>query len=399
MQIIDSHIHIGLSDFCDVNGINFPQSLCNTYEEALSLMDKFNVERAVTLPVPHRLINTQTSNEYVYEAYMKHPDRFIPFCRIDENLEQNLKNGFKGAKLHMVYENLEIKNIKENLRILEDYCVPLIIHAKFAKKISQIREILKIAPNLNIILAHMGRGNLYTSEQVIENALALKSFPNVYFETSTVGNVQTIVNVGEILSFDRVIFGSDYPFGKNYFGLKYDYISEIRELIEFLTISEAKKFFYNSIINLLCKSDSRNIKIRRAKVEDLTDILNIFEALTDEERKFLALDNKLSLIRRIIRTGRHCYVAVIDGEIVGFMRESGRPEGFSLLEELVTSPAKRNLGIAKSLLFYYHNAFPKSMVTTNAANKTMIHLCKKNGYIAENLYAKRIIHWKREVFT
>ena len=63
--------------------------------------------------------------------------------------------------------------------------------------------------------------------------------------------------------------------------------------------------------------------------------------------KFLALRNKKSLIRQTIRGERHCYVAHINGEIVGFMRESGRPNNYSLLEEIVINPSFRGMGIAK----------------------------------------------------
>ena len=397
MCLVDSHIHVGLPEFCHAPAVEFPQDLCNTIEETITLMDEFDVEKAIVLPIPHRLLDSKRANEYAYEAYQKYPNRLIPFCRIDDCLIQNLQHGFRGCKLHMVYEDIAPRDIKVQLQIIEDFCVPLIVHAKFADKVKQIEDILKLAPNLNIILAHMGRGNLYTGEQVVENALGLKKYPNVYVDTSTVGDFQSIVAVGEILGFDRMLFGSDYPFGKNYFGANYDYGFESRKLRDILTDSEAQRVLHDNTLRLLEKSAPDTLKVRRGKREDLAAILNLFAGLTDGERKFLALDKKLSLIKQTIKKERHCYVALERDRIVGFMRESGRPHGVSLLEEIVTATEERNRGIAKVLLTYYHNAFDKTIAKTNAANKVMIHILQRYGYRAVNPEAPRIIDWERGV--
>ena len=77
------------------------------------------------------------------------------------------------------------------------------------------------------------------------------------------------------------------------------------------------------------------------------------------------------------------------------MRESGRQGGESLLEEIVVSPECRGKGIASSMIKYYHNIFKKTIAKTNAENEKMIHLLNKNGYIALNPEAPRIINWKR----
>ena len=94
MQLIDAHIHIGKHSFCDVENSNFKYDLCATYEEVIELMDMNNIGKAVILPIPHKDFDTEKTNDYVFEAYQKYPDRLIPFCRIDEHLEENLKKGF-----------------------------------------------------------------------------------------------------------------------------------------------------------------------------------------------------------------------------------------------------------------------------------------------------------------
>lgn len=393
MKIIDAHMHIGLHSFCDNENSEFPYDLCSTYDETIKLMDANDVDMAVILPIPHKDFNTEKANSYVFEAYQKYPDRLIPFCRIDEHLEENIRKGFRGVKLHLLYEEVDIKNIKKELQQIEDANIPIIIHAKFANKVKQIEQILKYAPNLNIILAHMGRGHLYTGEQTIDNALALKKYPNVYMDLSTVGDLQSIINVCEILGYDRVIYASDYPFGKTFLGERYRYGDELNALKQNFNHEQSMLIFHENIERLLeLKND---IYVRRAKKTDVESIMKMFNSISSEDQKFLAYGNKASLIRQIVRSERHCYVAMYENRIVGFLRESGRPEGYSLLEEILVLPEYRGKGVATKLMNHYHRAFHKNMAKTNSSNHKMRNMLSKNGYIAENPNAPRIINWVR----
>lgn len=395
MKIIDSHIHLGLQEFCSSPKDNVPFNLCNSAEDTVSLMDRYKIEQAVILPVPHVLFDAKRSNEYIFNAYCDHPTRFIPFCRIDNELEQNLAKGFQGVKLHLLYEGVELKQLKKEFRIVEDAGVPLILHALFKNKVEQVKQILKIAPNITIILAHMGRGHLYTGEQVVENAIGLRAYPNVFMDTSTVGDMRSIINVCEILGYDRVLYGSDYPFGRNVFQeYRYDY--DIEQIQKALSPSQREMIFYGNITGILQRHSSDVMQVRRVKKSDYNAIISLIDELDETDKKYLALANKYSLIRQIIRSERHCYVAVLRGEIIGFLRESGRPEGYSLLEEIIVSTRFRNVGVASTLLRYYHNAFPKNLAKTNAGNHAIIHLLNKNGYTAENPEARRIINWFRD---
>lgn len=398
MKIVDTHIHIGLEEFCTSENSDFRYDLCSKFEEVILMMDENGVDQAVIVPIPHRDFDVKQTNNYVLEAYQTFPNRFIPFCRIDDNLEENVNfQGFKGVKLHLLYEDFEIKNIKKELQIIEDAGVPLLLHAKFKNKVKQVEEILKYAPNLILILAHMGRGHLYTGEQVIENAIGLKEYKNVYMDMSTVGDIQTIINACEIIGYNRVLFASDYPFGKNYYGKDYKYIADIMMLKAALPKEQFDLICYKNAYELFGRNKKDVIRIRRPKQDDVNNIMQMLNDLSDIDKKYLAFNNKSSLIRQTIKTGRHCYIAEIDGNnIVGFLRESGRPNNYSLLEEIVIKNDYRGKGISKMMLEYYHNAFKKNMAKTNAGNKKMIGLLKKYGYAASNPDAPRIINWIRE---
>lgn len=393
MKIIDAHMHIGLPSFCENKNSEFQYDLCSTYDEIIELMDANDIDKAIILPIPHKDFNIEKTNNYVFEAYKKHSDRLIPFCRIDEKLGENIDKGFRGVKLHLLYEEVDIKSIRSELQQIEDANIPIIIHAKYANKVKQIEQILQYAPNINIILAHMGRGHLYTGEQTIDNALALKRYPNVYMDLSTVGDLQSIINVCEILGYERVVFASDYPFGKNCLGKKYRYIDEIDTLKRNLSHEQSELIFHENVERLLnLKND---VYIRRAKKADVESVMGLFNSISKEDQKYLAYSNKASLIRQIIRSERHCYIAVYDNMVVGFMRESGRPQNYSLLEEILVSSEWRGKGVATKMMNYYHRAFHKNMAKTNALNYKMMNMLRKNGYVAENPDAPRINNWVR----
>ena len=394
MNVIDCHVHMGLKEFCLETVSDMPFELYNSMEDTIALLDQHQVDQAVVFPIPHKAFDAKLSNAYIWEAYNKYPSRLIPFCRIDKELEQNLSKGFQGVKLHILYEDLTIKAIKKEIQLIEDAGVPLILHALFKDKVKQVKSLLKIAPNIKLILAHMGRGHLYTGEHVVTNAIGLKSHSNVYMETSTVGDIKAIINVCEILGYDRVVYGSDYPFGRNIFK-DYDYTVDIKHITKVLSPELANQLLFHNITRLLKKDSRECIWVRRTRKADIEEVFTMFAQLCEADKKYLALSSKYSLIRRQIKDGNHCYVALLNGKIVGFLRESGRPNGYSLLEELVVTPEHRNQGVAKSLLRYYHNAFDQNLAKTNATNHIMIRILKKQGYVPLNPDAPKIIHWTR----
>ena len=136
--------------------------------------------------------------------------------------------------------------------------------------------------------------------------------------------------------------------------------------------------------------------LEKVKKTDLEEINQLFNKLSITDRKFLVLDQKLPLIKKNIRDERHCFVSRLNGKIVGFMRESGRPEGFALIEELVVDPNSRNKGVASKMLKEFHSSFPKTLAKTKADNEEVNKILKKNGYKPNNPDAKSVINWVRQ---
>ena len=144
------------------------------------------------------------------------------------------------------------------------------------------------------------------------------------------------------------------------------------------------------------KTNQNTTKLEKIKKSDLEEVNSLFNKLSTEDRKFLVLDQKLPLIKKNIRDERHCFVSRLNGKVVGFIRESGRPNGFTLLEELVVDPDNRNKGIASKMLDDFNSSFPKTLAKTKANNKEINTLLKKKGYTPDNPDAKSVINWSRQ---
>ena len=394
MKIIDSHVHIGLNAFRNSDEKILSYDLENSFEEYYSLFQMSGLSMACILPIPSMEWDSYKSNEYLLKSWELSKGSFLPICRIDKQLGYNLNNGFYGAKLHKVYEKYKKNDLLEYLRLLQLYDKPLIIHAAFKDKPGQVKNILKVAPNLKIILAHMGRGHLYTSEGVIENAQALRDYENIYFETSTVGNSSTIEKVCEIIGSKRMMFGSDYPFGRVYAPNQYKYSDEFNVINNAqITENEKQDIFFNTAYHVFFEAQQRRkIYLTHYQKKYKADIENLFKSLSKQDEDFLAIRNKMSIIRACMRKESHIYAIFYKDEFVGFLRESGRPRGYSLLEELVIYPRFRGKGIASEAVQLFKKLFPLCLAKTNTKNNAMNYILRKNNF--KKISGERILNWK-----
>lgn len=397
IMLIDAHVHLGLNDFCKENTEKFQYDLENKFKDQINFMDRHNIDKAVVLPMPARNYDVTECNNYLLEATSKYPERFIPYCRMDKELQNNIAiNGFYGAKFHMVYEDHSAAKRALYFKLLEYYSVPLIIHAKFADKPSQIRKILELAENIKIIIAHFGRGHIYTDEGVEELLREFAGNENVYFESSTVGKQRAIEVACNIVGSKRVLFGTDYPFGRAWFKKLYLYGDEI-DLVKNAAITSEDKdnIFFGNVLRLCEAADERKKgAVIKPVGNDWEKVLEMLRSLDKDDINYLAIDKKWDIVRRDLKSNRHAYVLYDNEEIVGYFRESGRENGFSMLEEIVIFPRYRGRGYSNKIMDYFVKFFPKSYAKTHSKNHKIIGLLEKYGYLRD-VNGSRIIIWSR----
>ncbi len=222
---IDCHTHIGLRAFLaepiapeKFKRPAFQDPLENTAEHLIARMDANGVEKAVVFGYPLKEIDRVRANAYVLAAHRRYPDRIIPFMLVGDDTEYWLERGACGFKQQDILYEPERFDLKRAYRIMAATGVPMLIHFRAGPGYSvpaQVIAILEDAPELKLIIAHMGRHTPNTGERVEEALCALQTVPNVLFETSTVRDPAVIAHAVEIVGPQRIVFGSDYPFNSH----------------------------------------------------------------------------------------------------------------------------------------------------------------------------------------
>jgi hypothetical protein len=153
-----------------------------------------------------------------------------------EELERIAKMGLKGVKFQSTAQRFHpdeprLFRIYEKMAELK---LPALFHAGDERKhIDPIYapprsfvDVLSSFPELDVILAHLGGYRMW------DQLGAILDFKNVYFDTSATNNElsgSALKRIIELLGFDRVMYGSDFPWfdcRKELNGIKNLHISE-----------------------------------------------------------------------------------------------------------------------------------------------------------------------------
>jgi len=236
MQVIDFHTHLVTPDVLTPALIEFYKT---TNPELLARLDDFRdsrvaveffreqgVKYAVVLAEYAPATTYCLPTERVIE-YCKGQDMLIPFANVNPNLypeparklEEYVKEqGVKGLKLLPSYQFFYLSEARLHplYAKAQELKVPVLIHIgssifrgtrmKYCDPI-QLDDIAIDFPELNIIMAHSGRGFWY------EECFFLSRFhKNIYMEISGLPPKNLLNYFPELdKNSEKVIFGSDWP--------------------------------------------------------------------------------------------------------------------------------------------------------------------------------------------
>ncbi|MCB2173306.1 amidohydrolase family protein [archaeon] len=215
MVVIDGHTHFAGP------GKGLPP---NTIEDFTEIMDYNGIDAVVTC-APYSSIGKDRTydeaNKFLAEV-MKKTNRIIGFVRVNPHLQENAlqsirdckAQGFRGIKFHPRNEAFAINDEHIVFPIAElaaKLDLPILIHTGepdtygFAQP-TPVGDLADYFPDLNLIIGHMGK-------RLYEDAICVaRWFDNIILDTSfrSHKNIERAINrVGA----DRVIYGSDIPFG------------------------------------------------------------------------------------------------------------------------------------------------------------------------------------------
>jgi predicted TIM-barrel fold metal-dependent hydrolase len=244
-MIIDVHTHIFPSDIRQNRGKFFPSESAFKLlyqspkarlvggRELISAMDENRVDKAVVFGFPWTDIElSKTHNDYILEAVLKYPDRFIGLGCFDPaspgaatEAERCLAGGLSGIGELAFYrsgiDDLALQQLAPVMGLCAERSLPVLIHTnepvghdyhgKTPISLSQIYELIKRFADNNIVLAHWGGGLFFYTLMKKEVKERLK---NVYFDTAASPYLYDPAVYQVAIKFagiDKILFGSDFP--------------------------------------------------------------------------------------------------------------------------------------------------------------------------------------------
>lgn len=234
-KIIDFHCHYGQSN--DGNSVNFNKIKLH--------QERNNISR--TILFPFTVSDLIKSSLDILQLSKKKKD-IIPFLRFDPNkittnqIEDLLKKGFKGVKLHPRAQKFDPINKKffKMYEVIEKYKIPIIFHCKsyHFDPNSHPEKLLKIAkrfPKQIFVFGHFAGANKQLFKEFVKHK-------NIYVETSIDVTPNAYREVTLKYGFDRLIFGTDFPYS---FGeielLKLKFSNLPKNIVEKILYKNAQK--------------------------------------------------------------------------------------------------------------------------------------------------------------
>jgi uncharacterized protein len=202
--VVDAHVHLGT----DRDGHALAP------DELLADLDANGITAAVAFPAdaPGADGDFRDANDAVLAAAVAHPDRIVPFCRLDPSrpfgtaLAAAAEGGARGLKLHPVAQRFapESPGCVQAVREATDLGWPVLFHAGFGARAlgPAFAALLEAVPDARLILAHGGRGDHRSL------AAATAGHPGILFDTSIAALPDLVT-----LPPERIAFASDRPYG------------------------------------------------------------------------------------------------------------------------------------------------------------------------------------------
>ncbi|MEJ8747968.1 amidohydrolase family protein [Phocaeicola sp. ICN-14070] len=287
--IIDAHSHLWLKQDAVVEGLPirtlengrslfmgevrqmlppFMTDGVNSAEVFLSNMDYAQVSAAV---VTQEFIDG-FQNDYLAEVAVRYPDRFF-VCGMCEfrkpgyldQARQLIAQGFKGIKIPaqrlLLKEGrvrLNCEEMMQMFHLMEQNGVLLSIDmADGDTQVGELEEVIQECPKLKVAIGHFG---MVTRPQWKEQ-IKLARHPHVRIESGGItwlfndefypfkGAVRAIREAAELVGFEKLMWGSDYPrtITAITYRMSYDFVSKSDELTErekALFLGENARSFY-----------------------------------------------------------------------------------------------------------------------------------------------------------
>lgn len=403
MIYFDSHIHLGnlpiMLNEETKDLLAYKEYSKNTPENCIKKALANSVSKAVIFPFPIIEQDFALQNKIILDACQKYPYFFVPFLLPESACELEKKqNSFVGIKDHFYFDFHNQIQRSEVLEFAQSCGKYYIFHAHSKRWGERLSYICKNFPKLQVIIAHSARPAPFLGTN-IQNRIAefneiipKKLLDNFYFETSTIRDCNAIKAIVSTYGEEHVLWGTDFPYysnkGENVFSMEQSVITES-------PISDnAKEIIFSGNFRRLFQNNQ--VWIRHATKHDSSALLKMLGEISAQEKKYLALSLKMSLVKTQIRKGSHILIAESpSNEILGFIRVSDRRNNSVMIEEVYVLPKARGEKIATKMVTSVCPAYSSAEVKTYATNVGMNTTLERLGFKATYSPKKTMIVWTK----
>ena len=195
----------------------------STVEELLENMEHNQIAASVICPVKTVDPYFEKQNEYVASLQQQYEGKIYGFARIDPNLGKDSEKvlcravedlHLKGLILHPWEETFAIndKRVFPFMEMCREYKLPILIETGYPwlSHCFQVANLAEKYPDLMFIMSHGGQFDS-SGYALTDVDYVMDRHENLYIETSGDFSDEGIENIPVRLGFDRLIFGSHFP--------------------------------------------------------------------------------------------------------------------------------------------------------------------------------------------
>jgi len=203
-RIIDAHLHLG--------SIPDKKREWGSFNEYKQIAKKLGIEKYCLVPIglPDNFSRKTTPDNSSVLIESEKNKSVIPVYWFNIfDLPERIDDRYKAIKFH---PDIGEVNLDDNqvVNFVNKMKLPVFVHTNEGKDFSNLGKISELARKVDVPVIAVHSGSVTKTFFRLENY----SFPNnVYFETSGIQYAVILKKIYEMFSANRIIFGSDYPFG------------------------------------------------------------------------------------------------------------------------------------------------------------------------------------------
>lgn len=219
MKYIDTHVHIG--DYDKIK-IIIETSQYRTQYRLYSAIDPESIRQAddyleqcesfIAMPIVLKELSVREENEFVLN-YCRNNRKAIPMLLVGDNPKRYERNKIRFLKEHFLYHDSsqweERRDAYEYLNLIHGF---LLIHSADTIRIPYIKDLRAMFPNMNIIIAHMGRNVWENYDFTILVIEAFKDDSKIWFDISTITDLKILEYAIKVIGSKRLLYASDFPY-------------------------------------------------------------------------------------------------------------------------------------------------------------------------------------------